>query len=97
MRYLLLLFACLLGAPGAQAFDTSTQGLVVSGYVTSQVTTAPFDQKLILDARDDAAIFVASQGRDCGVRLEAALQALRHQSPALAASDLELAQAILVQ
>jgi uncharacterized protein (TIGR02448 family) len=97
MRYLLSLFACLLGATSAQAFDTSTQGLVVSGYVTSQVTTAPFDQKLILDARDDAAAFVASQGRDRGVRLEAALQALRYQSPSLAASDLELAQAILVQ
>lgn len=97
MRSLLLLFACLLAATSAQAFDTSTQGLVVSGYVTSQVTTAPFDQKLILNARDDAAAFVASQGRDRGVQLEAALQALRHQAPALTASDLELAQAILVQ
>jgi uncharacterized protein (TIGR02448 family) len=96
MRYLSL-FACLIWASTAHAFDTTTQGLVVSGYVTSKVTTAPFDQKLIIDARDDAAAFVASQGEDRGARLEAALLALRREVPASAASDLELAEAILVQ
>jgi uncharacterized protein (TIGR02448 family) len=97
MRYLFLLAPFLCWATSAQAFDATTQGLVVSGYVTSKVTTAPFDRKLIIDARDDAALFVATQGTDRGVRLEAALDALRHHAPELTASDLELAQAILVQ
>jgi uncharacterized protein (TIGR02448 family) len=97
MRYLLSLFACLLWAASAQALDTITQAVVVSGYVTSQVTTAPFDQKLIIDARDDAAAFVASGGEDRAARLEAALEALRRRLPDTTASDLELAQAILVQ
>ncbi len=81
----------------AQAFDTSTQGVVISGYVTSQVTSAPFDDKLILAARDEAAAFVASDGQLRGVQLEAALLHLRQQHTKLRASDLELAQAILVQ
>lgn len=97
MRYLLLLLAFLCWGTTAYAFDTSTQGVVVSGYVTSQVTTAPFDQKLIVDALDDAAAFVASDGQMRGARLEAALEALRQTTPGLNASDLELAQAILVQ
>ncbi|WP_263263513.1 DUF2388 domain-containing protein [Pseudomonas sp. RIT-PI-S] len=97
MRYLLLLCTCLLWATAARAFDSTTQGVIVTGYVSSKVTSAPFDQKLIVDARDDAAVFVASQGLARGARLEAALRALRQASPALNASDLELAQAILVQ
>ena len=77
--------------------DTSTQGLVITGYVTSQVTTAPFDRKLIVAARDDAAAFVATDGGLKGAQLESALLALRQARPKLSASDLELAQAILVQ
>jgi len=77
--------------------DTSTQGLVITGYVTSQVTTAPFDRKLIVAARDDAAAFVATDGELKGAQLESALLALRQAKPKLSASDLELAQAILVQ
>lgn len=77
--------------------DTSTQGLVITGYVTSQVTSAPFDRKLILAARDDAAAFVATDGELKGAQLESALLALRQAKPKLSASDLELAQAILVQ
>jgi uncharacterized protein (TIGR02448 family) len=77
--------------------DTSTQSLVITGYVTSQVTTAPFDRKLIVAARDDAAAFVATDGELKGAQLESALLALRQTKPKLSASDLELAQAILVQ
>ncbi|RMP06065.1 hypothetical protein ALQ30_03036 [Pseudomonas syringae pv. persicae] len=80
-----------------QAFDTTTQGLVKTGYVTSQVTTAPFDNKLIVAARDDAAAFIASDGEIRCARLEAALHALRQADAKLRVSDLELAQAILVQ
>lgn len=77
--------------------DTSTQSLVITGYVTSKVTTAPFDRKLIIAAQDDAAAFVATNGELKGAQLESALMALRQAEPKLSASDLELAQAILVQ
>jgi uncharacterized protein (TIGR02448 family) len=80
-----------------QAFDLTTQSLVKSGYATSQVTTGPFDSKLIIAAQDDAAVFVASDGQLRGARLESALAYLRQTRPKLHASDLELAQAILVQ
>jgi len=77
--------------------DTSTQGVVITGYVTSKVTTAPFDRKLIIAAQDDAAAFVATDGEIKGAQLESALMALRQAEPKLSATDLELAQAILVQ
>ena len=99
LPYLLFTFctAALIWTTRAQAMDTSTQGLVITGYVTSQVTTAPFDRKLIVAARDDAAAFVATDGELKGAQLESALLALRQAKPKLSASDLELAQAILVQ
>jgi len=84
----------------AQAFDAfnlSTQGTVVSGYATSMVTSAPFDHKLLVAAQDDAAAFIASDGQLRGAQLESALDYLRWTQPKLHASDLELAQAILVQ
>jgi len=77
--------------------DTSTQGVVITGYVTSKVTTAPFDRKLIIAAQDDAAAFVATDGELKGARLESASMAIRQAEPKLSATDLELAQAILVQ
>ena len=89
--------ASLMCVTQAQAFDTTTQSLIKSGYATSQVTTGPFDNKLILAAQDDAAAFVASEGQMRGAQLEAALMYLRQSQPKLHASDLELAQAILVQ
>ena len=97
MRYLLPLLFSVVGVANAHALDTTTQGLVITGYVTSQVTTAPFDRKLVRQARDDAAAFVASDGQIRGVRLEAALQSLRHDCAWQTIGDLELAQAILVQ
>lgn len=81
----------------AHAFDSTTQGVVISGYATSQVTTAPFDNKLVLAAQDDAAAFVATGGRIRGARLESALRYLRANEYKVNASDLELAEAILVQ
>lgn len=97
MRFLLPFVLLCSWAGSALAFDTTTQSLVITGYVTSQVTTAPFDNKLVLAAQDDAAAFVASDGQLRGARLEAALASLRQAQPKLVASDLELAQAILVQ
>ncbi|MGH8438644.1 MAG: DUF2388 domain-containing protein [Pseudomonas sp.] len=97
MRYLSLLLLVLCWTGTAQALDLTTNNLVVSGYVTSKVTSAPFDRKLLLNAQDDAAAFVASDGQIHGVRLQAALSRLRETNPELAVADLELAQAILVQ
>ncbi|RMQ48011.1 hypothetical protein ALQ04_02673 [Pseudomonas cichorii] len=101
MRLLPLLFAApiasLAWVAPVQAFDTTTQSMVVTGYVTSQVTTAPFDRKLIMAAQDDAAAFVATDGEIRGARLESALRTLRNTRSKLHASDLELAETILVQ
>ena len=98
--YRLLLVPVMFAAgwsPLASAFDLSTQSTVVSAYATSKVTSAPFDHKLILAAQDDAAAFIATDGQWRGARLESALDYLRRTQPKLHASDLELAQAILVQ
>lgn len=84
-------------AGSVQAFDLTTQSLVVTVYATGQVTSAPFDHKLLLAAQDDAAAFVATDGQLRGARLESALKYLRQDPAKLHASDLELAQAILVQ
>lgn len=101
MRLLPLLFitpiTCLLWTAPAKALDTTTQTLVITGYVTSKVTTAPFDRKLIIAAHDDAAAFIATDGEMRGAQLESALMALRQNPAKLSVSDLELAQAILVQ
>jgi uncharacterized protein (TIGR02448 family) len=101
MRFLPVFVIGLAWITQAQAFDTTTQSLVASGFVTSKVTSAPFDRKLILAAQDDAAAFIASDGQLRGARLESALLSLREQlrrtQPKLCVSDAELAQAILVQ
>lgn len=102
MRFLqkLLLPSVLLTASwttSVDAFDMSTQNTVVSVWATGMVSSAPFDRKLLLAAHDDAAVFVASDGELRGARLESALHYLRKTRPKLHVSDLELAQAILVQ
>lgn len=97
MRYLPTLLLALAGMGNAHAMDVTTQGLVASGYVTSKVTTAPFDRKLVRQAQDDAAAFVATDGLIRGARLQAALDSLRHGDRYQSVGDLELAEAILVQ
>ncbi|MGV8919024.1 MAG: DUF2388 domain-containing protein [Pseudomonas sp.] len=101
MRFLSILVVALCWISQAQAFDTTTQSLVASGFVTSKVTSAPFDRKLILAAQDDSAAFIASDGQLRGAQLESALlflrEELRQSQPKLYVSDVELAQAILVQ
>lgn len=97
MRRLTLATALCCACGVAQAFDATLEAVVASSYVTSQLTSLPFENKLIVEARDEAASFVASAGQIHGARLEAALRWMREQQPGLAASDLELAEAILVQ
>jgi len=63
---------------------------------TSDTTTSIRDMKMVVEARDDAASFIASDGGIRGAQLEAALRRLReHSEQARQASDRELAQAIL--
>ncbi|HHS7809242.1 MULTISPECIES: DUF2388 domain-containing protein [Pseudomonas] len=101
MRLFRLFFPCVLvsafWATSVDAFDVSTQNTVVSVWATGMVSSAPFDRKLIIAAHDDAAAFVASDGQLRGAQLESALHYLRKSRPKLHVSDLELAQAILVQ
>ena len=97
MRFPLIVLLVLCWTQSANAFDMTTQNVVLSGYVTSKVTSAPFDHKLIRAAQDDAAVFVASDGQIRGAQMESALRYLRQNPPKLNVSDLELAQIILVQ
>jgi uncharacterized protein (TIGR02448 family) len=63
---------------------------------TSDTTTSVRDSKVVLEARDDAASFVASEGAIRGAQLEAAFDTLRVRVPeARDASDQTLAEAIL--
>ena len=63
---------------------------------TSDTTTSIRDSKVVREAHDDAATFVASQGDIRGVQLEAAFSTLRARVPeARNASDHDLAEAIL--
>ena len=63
---------------------------------TSDTTTSIRDSKVVREAHDDAATFVASQGDIRGVHLEAAFSTLRDRVPeARNASDHDLAEAIL--
>ena len=91
----LLLAALLLAAApalaGSFASSASSAGSATSG-------SSSGDDKVVLQARADAASFVASDGRIRGARLEAALRLLRERdADARTASDMRLAQAILAR
>ena len=81
----------------AGSFAGSSAGASSAGSSASSGSTSG-DDKVVLQARDDAAGFVASDGRIRGAMLEAALRHLRQADPdARQASDMALAQAILAQ
>jgi len=81
----------------AGSFAGSSAGASSAGSSASSGSTSGPD-KVVLQARDDAAGFVASDGRIRGAMLEAALRHLRDADPrARQASDMELARAILAQ
>ncbi|MHC8330599.1 DUF2388 domain-containing protein [Pseudomonas sp. F01002] len=75
--------------------DTVVDALKATSDATSDVTSSFRDDKIVRAARDDAASFVASEGAIRGVKLESALDHIRHQAPQLNATDAQLAQAIL--
>ncbi|HYQ38901.1 MAG TPA: DUF2388 domain-containing protein [Pseudomonas sp.] len=104
MRRTLLLAASLallaVGSAEAQTLKATSNIIVrASGRTidfTSDTTTSIRDMKVVREARDDAASFIASEGSIRGAQLEAALRALRERLPETRqASDVELAQAIL--
>lgn len=81
----------------AGSFAGSSAGASSAGSSASSGSTSG-DDKVVLQARDDAAGFVASDGHIRGAMLEAALRHLRQADPeARRASDMELARAILAQ
>jgi uncharacterized protein (TIGR02448 family) len=92
-----LLLACSAPAWASAAGGTSA-GASSAGSAGSSASSdsSSDDDKLVLNARVDAASFVASDGQIRGARLEAALRNLRERNAATRdASDLQLAQAIL--
>ena len=96
-----LLFCALAVLPiasaAASSFAGSTAGTSAGGASNTSGSTSG-DDKVVLQARDDAAVFVASAGRVRGAQLEAALRVLREARPAARhASDMQLAQAILAR
>ena len=81
----------------AGSFAGSSAGASSAGSSASSGSTSG-DDKLVLEAREDAAGFVASDGAIRSARLEAALRSLRaSDARARAASDMQLALAILAR
>ena len=79
----------------AGSFAATSAGSSAAGSSASSHSSSGND-KVVLQARDDAASFVASDGRIRGAQLEAALRQLRERdADARRASDMQLAQAIL--
>lgn len=85
----------------ASSFAGTTAGSAAGGTSASTGATSGStsgNDKVVLQAREDAAGFVASEGRIRGAHLEAALRHLRENSDDAAvrhASDMALAKAIL--
>ncbi|MBB3103249.1 DUF2388 domain-containing protein [Azomonas macrocytogenes] len=77
-------------------FNISTRSTDRTLDFTSDTTTSVRDMKVVVQARAEAASFVATNGDIRGAQLEAALKALRERFPqAREASDLTLAETIL--
>ncbi|MEG2804830.1 DUF2388 domain-containing protein [Stenotrophomonas sp.] len=97
MRPILLLAVLALPLPVlASSFAGSSAGSA-SG-ASSAGSSSSDDDKIVLDAREDAAAFVASDGAIRGARLEAALLHLRERDAAQRdASDLALARTLLAR
>lgn len=102
-RYPLLrvLLASIIATAIFPAFASSfagTTGGATSGGASNTSGSTSGDDKVILQARDDAAGFVASDGRIRGAQLEAALRLVRERHEAAQGmSDMQLARAILAR
>ncbi len=90
-----LLLSCAVVSTAFAGASTAGSSASLGGSMASSKTTSPGD-KVVLQAKDDAASFVASDGCIRGAQLEAALRYLRERNAnAVRASDMQLAQAIL--
>lgn len=89
-----VLLACAVTPAFAGSSSAGSSAATVGSSAGSHTTS--HSDKVVLQARDDAASFVASDGRIRGAQLEAALRYLRERSAAAKdASDMQLAEAIL--
>ncbi|VXB26695.1 Holliday junction resolvasome, helicase subunit [Pseudomonas sp. 8AS] len=96
--YLAVLGLCFSHMAMATSFVVTTDTTIESIGGTSDATSSSFkDDKIVLQARDDAASFVASQGEIRGALLENALRHVRLNYPTGTASDMQLAQAMLAR
>lgn len=97
----LITLIALTGPALASSFAGTTAGSAAGGSSASTGASSGStsgNDKVVLQAREDAAGFVASEGRIRGAYLEAALRHLRETSPdreIQQASDMDLAKAIL--
>lgn len=97
-RIAFALAAIALAMPAFAGSFAGTTGGTTAGGASNTSGSTSGDDKVVREARDDAAAFVASDGRVRGARLQAALRSLReHRAEARQASDMELAQAILAR
>jgi uncharacterized protein (TIGR02448 family) len=93
--------ALLVAATGAHASsfvvttDTLVRAMDASSNATSKISSSFHNDKIVLEARDDAASFVASNGDIRGPHLDGAFEHIRQLTPGLQATDAQLAQAIL--
>jgi uncharacterized protein (TIGR02448 family) len=97
-RMLLAGFLLMLSLPAfAGSFAGTSAGASSQGSSASSGSSSG-DDKVVLRARDDAASFVASDGRIRSARLQSALRHLReHDAASRQASDRQLALAILAR
>lgn len=70
---------------------TVTIGLAIK--LTSDVDLL---KRVIVRAKDDASVYIATEGKECGSYLQAAFKQLRQTDKLKTNSDLELAQLILI-
>ena len=82
---------------GSAMADSFWRNVISSGATTGSTYLTFKDHKLIVAAQDDAGSLVASDGGIRGPYLEAAMQKVRADNPGLAATDMELANAILAK
>jgi len=100
-RVPILLCAASLAAIALPASASSFAGTSVSSATegsSDSTSSSSGDDKLVIEAREDAAGFVASDGRIRSARLEAALRVLRERDARMReASDMALAKAVLAR
>lgn len=96
MKRFVLATVLLVAAPAWASSIAGSSAGASSGGSSASSGSSSGDDKVLLEARSDAAGYVATDGSLHGARLEAALRSLRARDPALRqASDMQLAKAIL--